>query len=118
MPYYANAVPVVSTATRTVAGQGSGFDLGEYIAGMLFIHITGLAGTSPTVTPSYQVSYNGNYGTAGRYTTFRSFPALSATGLSILTIPYVGKWGRVSWSVGGTNPQIRFAAFFVGSGLY
>lgn len=119
MTWYSNAIQLLSTATYSAATAGRGCDVAEYVSGQLVIHITGLSGTNPRVYPSWSLSYNATSPTSGRYVVLRAFAtSLRATGLSVLTLPpaFIGKWCRVSLSLGGTGPSAKLGAWFIGKG--
>lgn len=119
MGYFANSIPVLSAATRTVSSHSSGVAVGNYIEGHLFIYVSALAGTGARLTPRWEGSPNGNVGTAGYYLPLRAFAtSIRATGLAMMTLPAFGKWGRVAYTVGGTSAAIKFSGWFVGKGMY
>lgn len=116
MPFYANSIPAVALATRTTSGNGLGLNTGEYYEGHIYTYVSGLA-AGGRVTPRWEGSPNGAFGaTSGNYVTLRAYAtSLRATGLAVLTLPVIGQWGRIAWSVGGAT-GIKFACWFVGRG--
>ena len=112
----AQALPVLGLATRTTSSQGTGFEVGEFLEGELHVLVTNRSGSSPTLRLNWQSSFNGvNGGTGGRYVTHSSVSTYSnATGHKRLALTNFGKWGRLSWTLGGTSPSFRFQGHFVG----
>jgi hypothetical protein len=83
--------------TLTQAGVSRGMRVGNYVEGVLYVHVLALSGTNPRLTLRWETSYQGNYGTGGRYITYRAFAtSIRATGLSVLTLLNFGGWSRGS----------------------
>jgi hypothetical protein len=77
--------------------------------------VIALTGTGPRLYVTWQGSPDANYQTGGRFAPLRAFAtSLRATGMSALTLVNFGGWNRISYTVGGTSPQVRAEAFFVG----
>jgi hypothetical protein len=106
---------MLSAATLTSPGTSRGYNFGEYREGVLYVRVIALTGTGPRLYVTWQGSPDANYQTGGRFAPLRAFAtSLRATGMSALTLVNFGGWNRISYTVGGTSPQVRAEAFFVG----
>jgi hypothetical protein len=56
--------------TATQAGVSRGMRVGNYVEGLLFVHVTALSGVNARITPRWETSYQGNPATGGRYVTW------------------------------------------------
>lgn len=97
----------LASAARTVTGSA---DIGampnEYTEAIVYIDVTAVEGTSPTMTVTYQSSPDG--------VTFYDHTAgaeITATGKQRIAMPNtIGRFGRLSYAIGGTNPSFTFSA--------
>lgn len=73
----------------------------------VYIDVTAVAGTAPSMTVTYQSSPDGVTWfdhTAGA--------AITAVGKQLLKVPNViGGYGRLSWVITGTSPSFTFSAW-------
>lgn len=120
MSYYANNLPVLGLATRSASGSSVGWNIGEYVEGLLVIRVTGLGGTNGRITPRWQISPNGSHGsTAGNYLTLRTFAtSIRATGISMMTLNFLGRYGRVAYAIAGTAGAVKFEVWLIGKGVH
>lgn len=98
---------ILPSAARTVSGAA---DMGalplEYAEISIYIDVTAVAGTSPTMTVTYQVSPDGV-----TYYDHTAGAALTAAGRqSIRLASNIGSYGRLSYVIGGTSPSFTFSA--------
>ena len=92
---------------RTVTGS---VDIGavpaEFTEAAIYIDVTAVAGTAPTMTMTYQTSPDG--------VTFYDHTAgaqLMAAGRQVIRAANtIGRFGRLSFVVGGTTPSFTFSA--------
>lgn len=73
---------------------------------LIYVDVTAVAGTSPSMTVTYQSSYDGtNFydNTAGA--------AITAAGRQLIKVPNTsGAYGRISYAISGTSPSFTFSA--------
>lgn len=97
----------LTSAARTTSGTVDlGTIPGEHGELLIYLDVTAIAGTSPTMTVTYQSSPDGVSffdNTAG--------VALTAAGKQLIKIPNTsGNYGRLSYAIGGTTPSFTFSA--------
>lgn len=100
-------VQALASAARTVSGtadiEAVPAEYGELI---VYIDVTAIAGTSPSMTVTYQSSPDGVTfydNTAGS--------AITATGRQMIKVPNcIGRYGRLSYAISGTSPSFTFSA--------
>lgn len=112
----ANREISVATLTAAAAGvTGNDMDASQHSGILLFVHISAITGTSPTLTVTIQGKAPGS----GQYYTILASAALNATGLTVLRI-YPGLTAaanltandilpasyRVVTAIGGTTPAV------------
>lgn len=95
------------SAARTVSGaQDLGALPGEQMEMLIYLDVTAVAGTTPSMTVTYQSSPdNVNFwdNTAG--------VAITAAGKQLIKVPATtGKFGRLSYAITGTTPSFTFSA--------
>lgn len=112
---YSVSIPAVGLATRTVSGQGTGIDVGEFLEGDWHVLVTSRGTTPSALRFTWQSSFNGGNGTtAGRYVAHTSIATYSsATGHKRTPVTVFGAHGRVSWAI-TTASAWRFQSHFVG----
>lgn len=116
---YSNQMALFSVATISAATSTKGFDFGEYRDGALIIFVQTLQGTGARVYASWAISPTATGPRSGRYAVMRSLAtAIRATGLSAMTITgaMMGKWARVSLSLGGTSPSSKVGCWIIARG--
>lgn len=100
-------VTPLASAARTVSGT---VDIGglpnEYAELCIYLMVTAVSGTTPTMTVTYQCSPDGVTfcdNTAGA--------AITAAGNQLIKVPAnIGQFGRLSYVIGGTTPSFTFSA--------
>lgn len=113
---YSNQLAFLSVATISAATSSVGFNVGEYRDGSLIILVQTLQGTGARVYASWAISPTATGPRSGRYAVMRSLAtAIKATGLSAMTLTgaMMGKWARVSLSLGGTSPSSKVGAWAI-----
>lgn len=103
----ARVFTALPSAARTASGSA---DIGGVPENQpelsVYVDVTAVTGTSPSMTITYQSSYDGvNYydNTAG--------VALTAAGRQLIKIPNnSGTYGRLSYALSGTTPSFTFSA--------
>ncbi len=102
-----------TTSSDAVTEGDAGFPVNtsNYMFADLFVNVTALSGTSPTLTVSVQIRDP----LSGVWATVKSTSAISATGTTLLTIAEsytnesLGDQFRVSWVISGTSPSVTFS---------
>jgi hypothetical protein len=103
MSVYTQSIRLLNATTISASGSGDGINLGEYLPGLgtLFVY-THSRTASSRFKPRWQFGP-----IASAYTLLRGAGTyLSATGLSALTFPNAGAWGRVAWDMAGTSTTV------------
>lgn len=108
------ATTILASAARTASGTA---DLGAIPAMfqelLVYLDVTAVTGTTPTMTVTYQSSPDGASwydNTAGT--------AITAAGKQVIKIPTTcGNFGRLSYAIGGTTPSFTFSAVVEGKRL-
>ncbi len=94
-----------ASAAETATGQSAGVDLSTYAEALAELNVTAVAGTSPTMTVSFQTSDDGTdwYGLGD------AFAAVTAVAKpNILRLTNVGRFVRAVWTITGTTPSFTF----------
>lgn len=119
---WGNAVlPVEASSAKTATGTGTVQTNCNAAGVILFVNVTAVSGTTPTLTVKVQHSFDG--------TTFADVPgavtaSITGSGLTVLTLfpgvtvaanaavsyPLARFW-RLAWTIGGTTPSFTFAAY-------
>lgn len=100
-----------ANTTETVSGNGTGRQLGAVASGqslLIGIHVTALSGTSPTIDLTVESDDNSGFTTAA---TVHNTGSISTPTGTLVTVagPVTDDWFRVTWTITGTSPVIRFA---------
>lgn len=100
-----------ANTTVTTTGTTTGIQLGAVADGQTLVigyHVLSLTGTSPTIAIVVQSDDNSGFTTAASQ---HSTGTLSTATSGYVTVagPITDDWFRVSYTVGGTTPVIRFA---------
>lgn len=104
MAFKSNLFTPLASAARTANGNSDVFEFPESFDELLvYLDITAVSGTSPTMTVSYETSPDGT-----RWFTHTSFAAKTATGKDVLKLQQIGRKGRIAFTVGGTSPNFTF----------
>lgn len=108
-PAGANAVP---SAPRTATGQSSALRIyGDKIN--LFVDVTAVSGTTPSMTLTVEWSHNGTtWFPAATPDTLGA--AITAATKRVHTVDVKGPFARVVWTITGTTPSFTFAVHAYG----
>lgn len=94
----------LASAARTASGNSVAFDFPESFDELLvYLDITAVAGTSPTLLVVYEVSPDGV-----RWFEHSAFASKNAAGKDVLKLQQIGRKGRIGFTVGGTSPSFTF----------
>jgi len=99
-------VTVLPSAARTTTGTTDlGASASEFDSVDLFIDVTAVAGTGPTLAFTYQASVDGV-----NFYDIATGASITAVGRQVLNVPNrLGSVGRLSFAVGGTTPSLTFS---------
>jgi len=101
---------LASLAKRSGSGSCSGVYIADAIEGLLLVYIKTVAGTSPTLDLKFEVE-----GSPDHWHQHTLFPTYSSAGdQDAVKITNVGRIGRISWLIGGTNASFEFEVVFLG----
>lgn len=97
----------LASAARTATGT---VDLGaipaEYIELSVYLDVTDVTGTTPTMTVTYQSSPDGV-----TFFDHTAGAAITVAGKQLIKVPTnIGSYGRLSYAIGGTAPSFTFKA--------
>lgn len=111
---------VDSSSARTASGVGTTATNFNARGALIFINVTGVTGTSPTMTVRLQVAIDGtnfvDYDTTNLQTVsitgvsthiLRVYPGIATTANSALNGVLPRTW-RLAWTIGGTTPSFTF----------
>ncbi len=94
-----------ASAAETATGQSASVDLSTYAEALAELNVTAVAGTSPTMTVSFQTSDDG----ADWYDMGTAFAAVTAVSKpAALKFTNFGQFVRAVWTIGGTTPSFTF----------
>lgn len=99
---------ILASAARTTSATADiGAVVSEFDTLDIFIDVTAVTGTTPSMTVTYQASVDGG-------TTWFDGPAstaITAAGRQVLNVPNkLGALGRISYAITGTTPSFTFSA--------
>lgn len=100
-------ITLLPSAARTVSGQ-SDHDQGaaaEHIEAVLFVDVTAVSGTTPSMTITVQTSWDGV-----NWWTHTALTAITATGKVRQTLQFLGTYLRLDYAITGTTPSFTFSA--------
>lgn len=100
-----------ASSTVSASGNGTGVQLGAVADGdtlLVSYHVLSLDGTSPTIDLTVQSDDNSGFTTAA---TIHNTGAISTPTGALVTAagPITDDYFRVIWTLGGTDPVVRFA---------
>lgn len=100
----ATAVTLLSSAARTASGSGSSVDVSGKAGLDVYLEVTAVAGTSPTLSVQVETSRDGSAWSA-------LGPAVAVTAVGTVRIVRAGaqRYVRVSYTVSGSSPSFTFA---------
>lgn len=96
----------LASAARTVTGTADiGATPSEYTEAVVYIDVTAVTGTTPTMTTTYQSSPDGV-----TYFDHTAGAAITVAGRQRIPVPNtIGRFGRLSFAIGGTTPSFTFS---------
>lgn len=102
------------SAARTANGNSGSLDFGWFDEILVYLDITAVAGTSPTLDVKVQTSYNNAdwFDLPGG-----AFPQKTAAGKDLKQFSNYGRFIRAAWTVGGTTPSFTFRLDVVAKNL-
>lgn len=93
----------IPSAARTASFQSNAINVSAYDDAAVFLDITAVSGTSPSLTVTVQYSPDGT-----RWFTHTAFSAKTATGMDSLRLSNLGKYMRLDCAISGTSPSFTF----------
>ena len=99
-----------ASRTATSTNVSESIPVGEYREGSLHLLISAKGGTNPTLRATWQQSHDGL--AWANHTAMPTFA--NATGVKVLPLAIIGKYGRVRCSIGGTAGSFTYSSFFTG----
>lgn len=102
---------MLSSATRTSSGVSSGFNKNDLYEGLVLAKVTAASGTNPTLAIKVETSPDNAtwFDLPGG-----AFAQITGAGQYALKIDNFGKYIRLAYTLGGTNPSFTFSVHFVG----
>ena len=111
----ANAVLTLTAANAASAPTSPDIDTGQFAGVFVYINVTAISGTTPTLT----VTIQGKDDISGQYHTILASAAINATGLTVLRVypgltavanatanDVLAKTMRITTAIGGTSPSV------------
>lgn len=95
--------PILQSAARTASGNSNVFSSGDYDDAQVFLDITAVSGTTPTLDVTIQYSPDGT-----RWFTHTAFAQKTTTDKDSKQISGLGKSMRIAYTIGGTGPSFTF----------
>lgn len=99
-----------ASAAATANGNTNGFDVSNYGEALVFINVTAVSGTSPTLN-LYVDTYDFLSGQWFQHPV--SIAQITAAGNTLVQLTNFGEQIRLRWQVGGTSPSFTFSASVV-----
>lgn len=99
-------ITALASAAKTASGT---VDIGAVPAGFIemnaYIAVTAVAGTTPSMTVTYQCSHDGV-----TFFDHTAGSAITAAANQLIKLPAnIGKYGRISYAISGTTPSFTFS---------
>jgi hypothetical protein len=104
-------VTELASAARTTTGQSVGSAMpNEYEELNVYLNVTAVSGTTPSMTVTYQCSPDGT-----NWYDHTSGSAITAAANQLIKVnANIGKFGRLSYVISGTTPSFTFSAILEG----
>lgn len=102
----ARTLTLLASAARTASGTATVDAASEYDSVDIYLDVTAVSGTSPSMTVTYQTSMDG--GTTWFDVTAGA--AITAAGKQAINVSRPGAMGRISYAITGTTPSFTFSA--------
>lgn len=102
-----NKFTALASGARTVTGTADlGTLPGDFAEMNIYVAVSAVAGTSPSMTVTYQCSHDGT-----DWYDHTSGAAITAAGNQLIKVSAnAGKHGRLSYAISGTSPSFTFSA--------
>jgi len=96
---------LVSLAARTSDGASSWAEIGEYATARVYVDVTTVSGTSPTLDIAVQDSPDGDKAYSAKL-----FATITTPGQYAISLGEgeFGRYLRLKWTIGGTSPSFTF----------
>lgn len=104
-------VTVLASAARTATHQSNAFDVGTLDSIFVFVDVTAVSGTTPSMTVNVEWSFDGASWFPAQAAD--SFTAITATGKVVKRFDVKGTKYRLNNTISGTTPSFTFSATVV-----
>lgn len=104
-------VTLLSSAARTATGQSNAFDVGNLDSVSVFVDVTAVSGTSPSMTVNVEWTYDGATWFAAD--TADAFTAITAAKKTVKRFDVKGTKFRLNYTISGTTPSFTFSSTVV-----
>ena len=94
-----HAITFESSTAISATGNSSGLEVTAYMEAVIYVSVTTLTGTTPTMDVTVEHSYDNT-----TFFTLSKFARITATGQYQKSISGFGKFTRISYTLGGTLP--------------
>lgn len=95
---------LLPSAARTTSGESGVIDLGFADEAIVFLDVTAVSGTAPTLDVKIQVADPN-----GAYYDLASFTQVTAVGRQARQISNFGQKAKIVYTIGGTTPSFTFS---------
>lgn len=99
---------VLASAARTATGQSTAFPCGTGDDVAIFVDITAVSGTSPSMTVN--VEWSNDNSTWFVADPADAFTAQTAVGKKVKSFTVKGQYARLNFTISGTSPSFTFSA--------
>lgn len=105
---FVKEVSILASAARTATGDsGAPVDLAAYNSGNIFVDVTAVSGTTPTLDIAFEVCTTAAAAScAYSHTTGTQITAVSK---QVIKVTNFGRYGRVKFTIAGTTPSFTFS---------
>lgn len=98
-------ITFLPSASKTTSGNsGSGKYVGENTNAVVYLNITAVSGTNPTLDVVIQDTVDGS-----NWDTVASFTQATATGREVKRITNFSRYMRINYTIDGTTPNFTFS---------
>jgi hypothetical protein len=101
-----HVITLSASSAKTGSGDSGPVSVERYTEALLFIDVTAVAGTNPTLDFDVEVGpADGEMGFT------HTEPAqITGAGKALVKLSNIGPWLRLKWTLGGTSPSFSFSA--------
>ncbi|MEW6095740.1 MAG: hypothetical protein AB1567_04330 [bacterium] len=96
--------PILSLETRTSSGNSYSTCCSDYIEAQIFLNITAVSGTYPTLDVTIKYSPDNE-----NWYTHTSFSQKTTTGKDSLRLTGIGSYLKIEYTIGGMTPSFTFS---------